>query len=149
MTRMKRVGGLMAFGLVFAFALSVEPVGAQGTAQGREKEQVTTSNRAKADMGVLKGRWLRPDGGYVLTIKSVDANGKMDAAYNNPNPIIVSKAEATWEDSEIKVFVELWGKGYPGSTYRLTYDQKSNELRGVYFQAALRQSFEVVFVKAD
>ena len=135
-------------GLILTVALSTGPVTAQGPAPVQEKEKVTSS-RTRPDMGILKGRWLRPDGGYVLTVKSVDANGKMDAAYNNPNPISVSRAEATWEDPAIRVFIELWGKGYPGSTYRLTYDPKSNELRGIYFQAALRQSFEVVFVKAD
>jgi hypothetical protein len=149
MTTMKKIGALVTCGLILALALSAGSVRAQSPGPVQEKEKVTTFSRTKPDMGILKGRWLRQDGGYVLTIKSVDANGKMDASYNNPNPISVSRAEATWEDSAIKVFVELWGKGYPGSTYKLTYDSKSNELRGIYFQAALRQSFEVVFVKAD
>jgi hypothetical protein len=149
MTIMKKIGILVTYGLILALALGVGSVTAQGPGPVQEKEKVTTLSRTRPDMGILKGRWLRPDGGYVLTIKSVDANGKMDATYHNPNPISVSRAEATWEDSAIKVFVELWGKGYPGSTYKLAYDPKSNELKGIYFQAALRQSFEVVFVKAD
>src|SRR5262245_32342925 len=32
----------------------------------------------------LHGRWLRPDGGYILDIRDVDAHGKIDAAYLNP-----------------------------------------------------------------
>jgi hypothetical protein len=28
----------------------------------------------------LSGRWVRPDGGYVISIKSVDASGKLDAS---------------------------------------------------------------------
>ena len=36
---------------------------------------------------------------------------------------------------------------YPGSTYTLTYDPASDQLKGVYYQAALQQRFEVVFVR--
>jgi len=95
----------------------------------------------------LTGRWLRLDGGYVLEIRSVDASGLIDAAYLNPRPIDVARAEATRDGSVLKVFVELRAPGYPGSTYTLTYDRKSDQLEGVYFQAALRQSFDVRFVR--
>ena len=47
----------------------------------------------------------------------------------------------------LKVFVELWAPNYPGSTYTLTYDPIRNELAGTYFQAALPQRFDVVFVR--
>ena len=102
-----------------------------------------------ADPGfaALKGRWLRPDGGYVLEIRDVDAKGKMDAVYLNPRPIDVAKAEATRQGTTLKVFVELRAPGYPGSTYTLTYDRKSDQLTGVYFQAVMGQRFEVVFVR--
>ena len=43
----------------------------------------------------LIGRWVRTDGGYTIVIKSVDPNGKIDATYANPNPINISKAEAS------------------------------------------------------
>jgi len=36
---------------------------------------------------------------------------------------------------------------YPGATYHLTYDPGSDQLRGVYFQPALQQSFQVFFVR--
>jgi hypothetical protein len=42
---------------------------------------------ATSDFSVLPGRWVRPDGGYVVTIKSVDASGTLDAAYANPLPL--------------------------------------------------------------
>jgi hypothetical protein len=77
----------------------------------------------------------------------VDAKGKMDAAYLNPRSIDVAKAEATRQGSTLKVFVELRAPGYPGSTYTLTYDPKSDQLTGVYFQAVIGQRFEVVFVR--
>lgn len=47
----------------------------------------------------LNGRWLRPDGGYVSEIRSVDASGKIDAAYLNPRPISSANAEATRDGS--------------------------------------------------
>jgi small conductance mechanosensitive channel len=77
----------------------------------------------------------------------VDATGKMDVAYFNPRPINVSKAEATREGSTTKVLIELRDTGYPGSTYTLTYDPQSDQLKGVYFQATLQQNFEVVFFR--
>jgi hypothetical protein len=48
----------------------------------------------------------------------------------------------------IKVFLELRAGGYNGSTYTLTYDPKNDVLKGVYYQAVARQSFDVYFVRA-
>src|SRR5258707_14443347 len=39
---------------------------------------------AKPDFQKLKGKWLRPDGGYVVDVRSVADDGAMDAAYFNP-----------------------------------------------------------------
>ena len=102
---------------------------------------------AASDFQTLIGRWLRPDGGYILEIRDVEAGGRIDAAYLNPRPIHVARAEATREGATLKVFVELRAAGYPGSTYTLTYDPKGDQLQGRYFQAAMQQSFEVVFVR--
>jgi hypothetical protein len=95
--------------------------------------------------GVLQGRWQRPDGGYVIEIKNIDRVGKMEAAYFNPRPIHVAKAEAARDGQMTKVFIELRDVNYPGSTYHLTYDPKSDQLKGTYFQAVLKQSFDVAF----
>ena len=100
---------------------------------------------ANPDFQKLKGKWLRPDGGYVIEIKSVDNGGKLDAGYFNPKPIHVAKAEAKQEGSATKVFIELQDVNYPGSTYTLTYIPDRDLLAGVYFQALQRQSFEVYF----
>jgi hypothetical protein len=99
------------------------------------------------DFQVLNGRWLRPDGGYVLEIRAVEASGKIDAAYLNPKPINIAKAEATRDGSTLKVFVELRAPNYPGSTYTLTYDPQQDQLKGIYFQAVERQNFAVYFVR--
>jgi hypothetical protein len=95
----------------------------------------------------LSGRWLRPDGGYILDIQAVDARGTIEAVYLNPQPILVARAEATRDGSTLHVFVELRAPGYPGSTYTLTYDPKDDQLAGIYFQATLQQRFDVVFVR--
>jgi hypothetical protein len=93
----------------------------------------------------LKGKWLRPDGGYVLEILSVESSGKIEAEYSNPRPIHVSKAEASQDGGATKVFVELRDVNYPGCTYTLTYDPGSDQLAGIYYQAAIQQQFEVSF----
>lgn len=100
---------------------------------------------ARPEFTRLAGRWERPDGGYVLEIRSVDASGKMEAGYFNPGPINVSKALALQEGATIKVFVELRDANYPGCTYSLTYDPQSDQLFGQYFQAAMQQTFDVTF----
>ena len=102
---------------------------------------------AAPSWGILKGRWLRPDGGYVLEIKDIESTGRMQAAYLNPKPIHVAKADASIAAGTAKVFIELRDTGYPGSTYALTYDPQRDELQGTYYQAAMRQTFEVTFVR--
>jgi hypothetical protein len=110
--------------------------------QAQLKEAVSTD---WPGFQVLKGRWQRPDGGYVLEIKNIDQRGGLEAAYFNPKPIHVAKSVAARDGNTSKVFIELRDVSYPGSTYNLTYDPKADQLKGVYWQAALNQSFDVVF----
>ena len=93
----------------------------------------------------LKGKWLRPDGGYVLELKRLLDQNALEAAYFNPNPIHVGKAKLYKERGFVKVFVELQDVNYPGSTYTLIYDKESDQLRGVYYQATQQQEYEIVF----
>jgi hypothetical protein len=95
----------------------------------------------------LPGRWVRPDGGYVISIKSVDASGKLDASYANPNPLPFYTAMATNDGTTLKLFFELRAGGYEGSTYTLSYNVAGDELKGTYYQAVAKQTFEVVFVR--
>ena len=108
---------------------------------------VTLLRGANGGFDTLNGRWLRPDGGYILDIKAVDASGKIDGVYLNPEPINIAKAEATRDGSKLNVFVELRAPNYPGSTYTLTYDREHDQLRGIYFQAVQQQRFDVNFVR--
>jgi hypothetical protein len=120
---------------VFAFNSAEQP------------DRAKTPVAASSVFQKLVGKWLRPDGGYVIEVKSVDKSGKMDASYYNPKSIHVSKAQASREGTTTKVFIELRDVNYPGSTYNLTYDPQSDQLQGIYYQAAMRESFEVFFTR--
>jgi len=97
----------------------------------------------------LLGRWIRPDGGYILEIRNVDPGGQLEAAYFNPRPIHVSQARLTSENKEPRVFIEFRDVGYPGATYSLAYHPTQDVLAGQYYQPAVGQSFEVVFVRKN
>jgi hypothetical protein len=143
----------LAAGLVAAVFLSLfngdlaEAESPGPPASVKAENEGSAKERAKSGFEELKGRWRRPDGGYIIEIKNVDAGGRMDVAYFNPKPINVSKGEATREELTTTVFIELRDAGYPGSTYTLTYDPQSDQLTGVYFQAVMQQKFEVVFFR--
>lgn len=111
------------------------------------EHQTTTPANAKPDSQKLLGKWVRPDGGYVIEIRSVDAYGVAEVAYFNPQPINVSKAEISDDGTALKLFVELWDTNYPGSTYTLTYDADRDVLFGIYYQAQMGQKFEVMFTR--
>jgi uncharacterized protein (DUF2147 family) len=119
------------------------------TAGPGSSRQADRATPASVDVQVLVGKWVRPDGGYVISVRSVDPKGRVDAGYFNPRPINVSRAEASVEGKTVKLFMELQAAGYPGSTYELIYDPGNDALVGVYFQAAMQQSFEVVFVRTE
>jgi hypothetical protein len=95
----------------------------------------------------LVGRWRRVDGGYIIEIRRIDANGRMVAAYYNPKSIHVSRAEASLNKGAQSIVIELQDVGYPGSTYTLMYRPQQDILAGFYFQAAVKQTFEVVFAR--
>jgi hypothetical protein len=100
-----------------------------------------------ADAQGLVGRWVRTDSPYVLEIVSTAEEGNLEAAYYNPRPINVSRAAFRVVDGTFEVFVELRDVNYPGSTYTLRYDAADDVLQGVYFQAALGQSYDVTFAR--
>ena len=134
----------MAAFLLSTAALSLSLIPLPAKAQVRAEVPAAKADTAFA---ALPGRWVRPDGGYVINIKRVDAGGKLDAAYANPNPLPFSRAEATLEGKVIKLFFEIRAGGYNGSTYTLTYDPAADVLKGVYFQAVAQQKFDVYFTR--
>jgi len=99
--------------------------------------------------GKLVGRWVRPDGGYVLDIRHAEENGRLDVAYFNPRPIHVGQANLSRSNGQWLVFVELRDANYPGATYRLSYQPDRDQLAGLYHQPLVDQTFEVAFVRAS
>ncbi len=99
------------------------------------------------NIDVLKGAWVRPDGGYTIVIKNIARDGRLEAMYFNPNPLPFARALASQEGSALRVSFELQAGGYAGSTYELTYDPAGDRLKGVYYQAVAKQKFDIYFVR--
>jgi uncharacterized protein (DUF2147 family) len=113
----------------------------------KAEQAPTAAQKPAPAMEKLRGRWLRDTGGYIIEIRKVGAGGKVDAAYFNPRPIHVGRAQAVDKGGVVKVSVELRDVNYPGSTYALIYDAKNDRLVGRYFQAVTGESFDVYFVR--
>ena len=115
----------------------------------RKEESSSSATNAKPSVPLERavGKWNRPGEPYVLEIKRIGSDGRAEAAYSNPNPINVARAEVTASDDGINVFVELRDVNYPGCTYRLRYEPERDLLYGEYFQAKMGQTHEVVFVR--
>ncbi len=104
---------------------------------------------AKPEFERLAGKWARADGDYLLELRSVDAQGNLEAAYYNPEPIHVSRAVAFKDSEGIQAVVELKDVNYPGCLYRLKYDAKNDQLHGTYYQAAMDTTYNVAFARAQ
>ena len=59
----------------------------------------------------------------------------------------MSRAEWHREGDVLHVFVELRDVNYPGSTYTLRYYAGADRLTGVYYQAALDESYDIEFLR--
>ena len=114
-------------------------------APASQTTNTSVSSEALSSFEKLKGRWLRAEGSYIIEVRSVEASGKMNAAYFNPRPINVAKAEAMKAGENLGVFVELRDVNYPGSTYTLTYQPATDRLAGTYFHALSGQNMDVEF----
>ena len=112
-----------------------------------ESENPSKKTQGQTDVQLLEGRWVRPDGGYVLELSEIKKDGSISAAYYNPRPIKVFSAKWSRKEGKINLFVELRDVNYPGSKYNLQYDPKSERLKGTYFQAVEKQTFNIEFVR--
>jgi len=104
-------------------------------------------SRQAVDAQRLAGQWVRPDGGYVLELKDIKKDGSLKASYYNPRPINVAVAEVRRSKGGTGVFVELRDVNYPGSKYDLRYDPAADRLKGTYYQAVEKQTYDVEFVR--
>ena len=106
--------------------------------------------QSESAFGALPGRWVRPDGGYVINIKSVDASGKLDAAYANPNPLPFARAEAGHGMARPSSFSSRF---VPAATTDrptpLPTTRRADVLKGVYYQAVAQQKFDVFFTRVQ
>ena len=123
-----------------------EPTVADETKTSAPKNQVKTT---VPDPQKIVGRWLRPDGGYILELGDVQDGGVLRAAYFNPSPIDVCESKWGVEGSELSVFVKFDHPHYPGSYYHLIYDPDQDRLRGAYYQAVQDRTYNVEFVRHE
>jgi len=133
------------------------------TAKAETATKATVAAEApvkKADAAVpeavkkLLGRWVRPDGGYVLELKNPDLSGKIEAAYLNPSQnrsINVSRAIWMQGGQGLQVAVELndASAGYSGATYLLSHDTQGDRLVGQYHQPQMGQTYEIEFIRQN
>jgi hypothetical protein len=125
----------IAVGIVRAAVAQVAPT----------DQEVQSGVKFARELAIFQGKWVRRDGNYTIEVKRIDPSGKVDAVYSNPNPVKVSKAEASTEGGDLNLLLELQGPGYAGSTYTLVHDPKSDCLLGIYFHVVTQQKFAVIF----
>jgi hypothetical protein len=99
------------------------------------------------DFKVIAGKWARIDGSYTLQVEDITSEGAVNVRYFNPGEIHVAQSQAGTQEGRIRLFVKLQDKGYPGCTYTLFYYPEQDALAGVYYQAAVGQTYEVIFVR--
>lgn len=141
--------GAMRWGAIwFVGAIALLAVAAFTACGSQSETEVPVSPQTdKITTERLIGRWVRPDGGYVLAIHSVQDKGTLDASYYNPHSINIAHAEWRRENGRLGVFIELRDKSYPGSQYSLRYFPEEDALAGTYFQAVHKQTFEIIFIR--
>jgi hypothetical protein len=81
-------------------------------------------------------------------LRDIRKDGNLKASYFNPRPIKVFSAKWSRKEGKINLFVELRDVNYPGSKYNLRYEPASDRLRGTYFQAVQKQTYNIEFVRA-
>ncbi len=124
--------------LLFAIFISLQAMPAATAADAPQAASTVDSKR-------LIGKWVRPDGGYVLAIKEIRKDGILKAEYFNPLPINVASAEFSRKEGVLMVYIELRDVNYPRSKYNLRYDPVSDKLIGTYYQAVQGETYDVEF----
>ena len=96
-------------GLALALA-SINPAIAQ---QPTPTQKAAATSVASVDPTVLKGSWVRPDGGYTIAIKGISPNGQLDAMYFNPGALPFAKAQASLASAPLMAALsKIVGKYY-------------------------------------
>ncbi len=117
------------------------------SSQIREKQSnEPITSKTDIPLDTILGRWLRPDGNYVIQINSIDSENQIDAQYFNPKPIKIARAELI-PANNFRIYIEFDDEGYKGSSYDLIYDPAQDALSGKYFQATYGQTYQIAFVR--
>jgi len=149
-SRGKRGAILMAVVIVAVTVAGVWLVRNRSAPDGTPSAGTSSTAAVTAEqVATIAGRWRRTDGGYIVEIRGLGADGHLEALYFNPSPINVSQAEVVQGARGLHVFIELRDTGYPGATYRLDYDATGDTMTGFYYQPTAGQTFDVVFVRAQ
>jgi hypothetical protein len=72
----------------------------------------------------------------------------LKVAYFNPRAINVHEAKYQIKQGKVNVYIELRDVNYPGSKYRLQYDPERDALKGTYFQAVEKQTYQIEFIRS-
>ncbi len=131
--------------LTVALTLTLATAAFSQTPPSRPEGAPTAPSKISAE--VLKGTWVRPDGGYRIVIQGVGADGKLDAMYFNPTQIPFARAQVSQDAGTFRVVLELQAGGYAGSTYDLLYEPATDRLKGTFNQVVAKQKFDVFFVR--
>jgi len=113
-----------------------------------QKTEPEKKSHPSVDPKRLVGLWRRTDGDYFFKITE-SSRDSLKAAYYNPNPINVETAKSSLENAELRVFIKLNDQGYPGCIYKLIYDRDQDILVGTYYQATLKQTYEIKFQRVQ
>lgn len=97
--------------------------------------------------GDILGTWVRTDGGYTLEIEAFFTDSTLLASYFNPNPVNIAETEWKIRNGFVYFYIKFEDEGYPGSYYSLGYYPEKDILAGFYYQAVMKQEFDVVFVR--
>lgn len=108
---------------------------------------VTAMSAEQPDFEILIGEWVRTDGGYTLHVRDVKPDNAVEAGYFNPKEIHIAEANVSEWKGLAKLYIKLQDEGYPGSTYTLYYYAEKDALAGFYYQANMKQTFEVIFMR--
>lgn len=100
---------------------------------------------SETDAQLLKGKWTRVDGPYQIDIQEVFEAGDLKVSYSNPQPIHIGQSGWREKDGNLMVYIKLKDENYPGSIYRLNYIKEKDLLRGSYYQAVAKETYQVEF----
>ena len=133
---------------VWAMLTLVVVLAPVGIALAQDTPAVTPLAAKKAGMEVLSGTWVRPDGGYTIAITNIGPDGQLEAMCFNPGRLPLRRPR---QHQEVRRPF-----AHPSSCVRADtmarptnspYDPASDQLKGIYYQAVVKQKFDVYFVR--